>query len=182
MRAKKTLESETVRWSRMISLIGLVGLLLLAMITVCEALSRWLLGIPIPGVSDVSSLVVALAVTACLPLVFAQRGNITVRFIIDALGPRGKAILEIFGTLVSLFIFCLLTWQLWVYANELADRKATTLIIVWPTAPWWYVATFLMGLCVPVLLILIFLDIRSGFTNHAVSNKDTEDDGKAGEK
>lgn len=152
-----------VRWSRIISLIGLVGLLVLAMLTVFEALSRSLLGFPVPGVADVSGLVVAVAVSACFPLVYSKRSNITVRFIVNALGPRGRAILESFGTLASLFIFCLLTWQLLAYSNELLESNATTWIILWPTAPWWYLATFLVCLCIFVQVIIIFLDLRSAF-------------------
>ena len=146
MIAKKALEAKIAGWSRTISLIGLVGLLILALITVLEALSRSWFGFPIPGVGDISSLVITVAICACFPLVFAERGNITVRFVVDALGPRGKAVLECFGTLMSMAVFCLLAWQLWIYSNELVESNATTWIILWPTAPWWYVATFLVCL------------------------------------
>lgn len=180
MHLKTNLESKIVRWTRILSLIGLVGLLLLAFITVFEALSRKFLGLAILGVADLSSLVVSIAVCACMPLVFAKRGNITVRFIVDAAGFRGKAILECFGTLVSMFIFCLLAWQLLKYTNELFASKATTWIILWPTAPWWYVATFLVSLCIPVQVILFFLDLRLLLIKKEKSDTEIEKYNKAG--
>jgi len=177
-----SLESKIVRWSRIISLIGLVGLLVLAFITVLEAILRSLFGISIAGVSDISSLVVAIAVCACFPLVFASHGNITVSFFANAVGVRGKAILECFGTLVSMFIFCLLFWQFIVYANELTASNATTWIILWPTAPWWYAATFLIGLCIPVQLILFFSDLKVALTGKEEKENKNQNDKKGAQQ
>ena len=61
-----TVETKIIRWSRGVSLIGLIGLMLLAGITVGEVLLRWLFNYPILGVSDVSRLIVTIVAASCL--------------------------------------------------------------------------------------------------------------------
>lgn len=170
-----TIYSEVTRWARVISLIGLAGLLVLAAITVGEVLLRWLFDYPILGISDVSSLVVTIAVASCFPLVFAERRSITVKIIGKLSGSRVNAILEAFGSLVSLAIFILVAWQLWVYANELATYNQTTWVVLWPMSPWYRIAAVLMALCVPVLTVVFYSQIRAAlFTEREPEKRDSQ--------
>ena len=92
MRPNSSFEIRILTGARTISLIGLFGLLVLAGITVLEVLLRWAFKVQILGTADVSSLIIAVAIAACFPLVFAQQRNITVRFVGDALGRRWSSI------------------------------------------------------------------------------------------
>jgi len=157
----RSLESEIIRWARMISLIGLAGLLLLAAVTVGEVLLRWLFNHPILGVADISELVIAVTIASCFPLVFAEGRSITVRLVGSALGPRAYALLEAFGSFVSLVIFLLLVWQFWIYTGELASNRETTWHLLLPKAPWYGTVTILMSLCVPVLAVQFINQIKS---------------------
>lgn len=149
------------RVARVISLIGLAGLLLFAGITVGEVLLRWLFNYPILGVSDVSSLVVTVAVASCFPLVFAERRSITVRIAGKLLGKRVNTVFEAFGTLVTLGMFFLIAWQLFDYTIELAENDQTTWVVLWPMSPWYCIAAILMALCIPVLAVTFYLQARS---------------------
>lgn len=148
----------------MISLIGLAGLLMLAGITVGEVLIRWLIKFPIRGVFDLSQLVIIIVIASCLPLVSAERRHITVRVIGTMLGGHANALLEAFGALVTTLIFGLLTWQLWVYADELSTAKESTWLTHWPVAPWWRVATVLIALCCAIQFVLFLISLRSVFS------------------
>ena len=149
------------RIAKGISIIGLAGLLLFSGITVAEVLLRWLFNYPILGVSDISSLVVTVAVASCFPLVFSERRSITVRIAGNLLGKRVNAVLEAFGTLVTLGMFSLVAWQLWDYAIELAKNDQTTWVVLWPMSPWYIVAAILMALCVPIISAVFYLQARS---------------------
>jgi TRAP-type C4-dicarboxylate transport system permease small subunit len=175
MSHRSKIDAEVTRWARVISLIGLAGLLVLAAITVGEVLLRWLFDYPILGISDVSSLVVTLAVASCFPLVFAERRSITVKIVGKLSGPRVNALLEAFGSLVSLAIFILVAWQLWVYANELATNNQTTWVVLWPMSPWYRIAALLMVLCVPVLTVVFFSQVKAAlFPERDSDNKDSQ--------
>lgn len=168
------MESLTIRWTRVISLIGLIGLLVLAGITVVEALMRWLLDLPIVAVPDVSPFVITVAIASCFPLVFAERRNITVRLVGNILGPRPSMLLEAFGSLVAILIFSLMTWQLWVYTGEVAASNETTIAVQLPVAPWYRAATILVALCIPVQVLVFLGQMKSAFTSTVISEQKIE--------
>lgn len=149
----------------MISLIGLAGLLMLAGITVGEVLIRWAFKFPIRGVFDLSQLVIIIIIASCLPLVSAERRHITVRLIGTVLGGHANALLEAFGAMITTIIFGLLTWQLWVYADELSAANESTWLTHWPVAPWWRAATVLIALCCVIQFVLFFISLRSVFNS-----------------
>jgi TRAP-type C4-dicarboxylate transport system permease small subunit len=168
---------EIIRGARVISLIGLVGLLVLAGITVGEVLLRWLFKYPIPGVYDLSQLVVIIVIASCLPLVCAERNHITVRLLGTILGKRANELLEAFGALITMIIFGLMAWQLWIYANELAASNQTTWLILLPVSPWWRVATILIALCFPIQMVTFYLSLKAVFRSR--NDQATESDLKS---
>lgn len=182
MKNRPRIDWGIARIARVISLIGLIGLLLFAGITVGEVFLRWLFNYPILGVSDVSSLIVTVAVASCFPLVFAERRSITVRIAGNLLGKRVNSIFEAFGTLVTLGMFFLIAWQLLDYALELAENDQTTWVVLWPMSPWYGVAAILMALCIPVLAVTFYLQIRSAVPSKDESKIEKDDnDIKIGE-
>ncbi|MFH1953788.1 MAG: TRAP transporter small permease [Pseudomonadota bacterium] len=174
MSPRSTLESKIIFWTRVVSLIGLAGLLVLAAMTVAEALLRWLLDFPILGIPDVSSLIITVAVASCFPLLFAERRNITVRLVGNLLGQRIYMLLEAFAYLVSIGIFCLMVWQLWILTGEFAASNQTTVVVRLPIAPWYRAATLLLALCVPVQAVVFYGQLRSALFGKEMSPQKTE--------
>lgn len=166
----------------MISLIGLIGLLILASITVCEVLLRWLLDFPILFISDVSSLAITVAMASCFPLVFAERRNITIQLVGTLLGPRIHKILQAFGYLVSIGIFSLMTWQLWIYTGDLAASNETTIAVRLSIAPWYRVSTVLVAFCIPVQILVFFDLVKSALTSHGSPDRKAEAQSKGNMK
>jgi TRAP-type C4-dicarboxylate transport system permease small subunit len=163
MENKTWLEAVVTRSSQLIALIGLAGLLILACLTVIEVLLRWLLNFPILGIADVSSLIIGVAIACCMPLVFAERRSISVKMLGNALGLRANCLFEAFGSLVAMIIFLLITWQLWIYADNVAINRETTWVVSWSIAPWYRVVTVLIALCVPVQALTAFSQINAIF-------------------
>ena len=155
------LDRAVTRIARVIALIGLAGLLLLASATVLDVLLRWIFNSPIVGLNDTHSLLTAIIIASCFPLCIYKGGNITIRFIGKICGPRVKDILDIFGNLLTLVIFSLMGWQLWLYADQLAEDGATTWVLGWPISPWWRIVTIIIILCVPVALVTVIQFTRS---------------------
>lgn len=168
------LESKTIFWTRIVSLIGLAGLLVLAALTVVEALLRWLLDFQIHSIPDASPLIIAVAVASCFPLLFAERRNITIRFVGNLLGQRIYMALEAFGYLVSILIFCLMVWQLWALVGEFAFNNQTTVVVRLPVAPWYRAAAVLLALCVPVQAVVFSLLLRSALFGKQMSARKPE--------
>lgn len=148
------LERAVTRSSRVIALLGLAGMLTLAVATVCDVLARWLFSAPISGVRDLSQLFTAVIIASCFALCIAERNNITIRFVGSALGPRGSYSLDAFGNLITMLVFATMAWRMWAYANELAVDGETTMVLGWPFSPWWRIVSVLFGICVPVQLVV----------------------------
>ena len=64
--------------ARGLALIGFTGLLILALMTTLDVLLRWLFKAPIQGVNDISSVVMAVVIAACIPANLAFNQNIRV--------------------------------------------------------------------------------------------------------
>ena len=159
------LERWTVRFTRTVAFLGLVALLALAAVILANAIMSKLFGRPLDGVVDWIKLIVAIAVSACIPAVLAMRGNITIRFAGHFLGPDRSKWLELFGAILTLVALVLLAWQLQVYVVELRETGETTENLGMPIAPWWQIVTalFYLSAVVQVLVIISILSaIASG--------------------
>ena len=150
----------TNRVSRAIALIGLAGLLVLALATVLDVLLRWVFNSPIVGLNDTYAMFAAIVIASSFPLCIAQRGNITIRFLGKFLGSCASNLFEAFGNLVTCAIFVLMAWQLWLYANQLQADGETTWILSWPVSPWWRVITILVVVNIPVTLVMAIASLR----------------------
>ncbi len=128
-----------------------------------DVLLRWLFNSPITGVRDASSLFTAVIIASCFALCIAERKDITIRFLGDFFGARGGSILEAFGNLVTMAIFTVITWQLWVYTNELAQVGEMTMVLNWPLHPWWRIVSILIGACVPVQAVMFLQSAKAAF-------------------
>ena len=159
MLTRERFEKSTIQVSRYAALIGFFGLLILALMTTCDILSRWLLKQPIDGVNDVSAIVMAVVIAACLPANLAERQNITVEFLGNALGRRGKAMLDAFGSLITLIFVALVAWRFVPYTIEITHAHQTTWVLKLPVAPGWWVATAMLVLSVPVQLMVLASDV-----------------------
>jgi TRAP-type C4-dicarboxylate transport system permease small subunit len=155
MRLFEIIERETIRLSRMVSLIGLLGLIAVIFATMADILMRWLFNKPITGVRDASSLFLAVIIVSFFPICLAKGGNIAFRFLGDMLGPRWRDLLEAFGNLVTLMVFVAIAWQIWGYADYLAKNRETTWVLGWPVAPWWRGVCIILAFCVVVELCVI---------------------------
>ncbi len=151
------------RVTLLVALIGLIGLLFLAAITVAEVMIRWLFNYGVAGVADVSSLVISVSLASGFGLVCARNRHISVRFLGEALGSRACSVLDAFGALITLVVFSVVTWQMGRYALELVALKETTWVLLWPKAPWFMVVTLLLALTIPSQLLVFLTEVRKVF-------------------
>lgn len=152
------LESLAIHFSRIMALIGLAGLLVMAGAILLDVLLRWIFNSPITGIRDTHSLFISIIIASSFALCIAERNNITIRFIGDALGPRAREFLDAFGNGVTLIFFIALSWQVWRFANQVATDHETTWVLHWPVAPWWRIVSFLIIICIPVQAV-VFLQL-----------------------
>jgi TRAP-type transport system small permease protein len=155
------------KWTRALASVGFVALLLLAVLTTVDVLMRWFAGATIRGLMDINQLVFIIGVASCLPLVVAEKGNISIRFLGESIHPRVAAWLDVFAAAALLLFVALIGWELVMYVIELFQSGRTTWQLRIQVAPYWTVATVLVLLCIPVQLTAFLIDLLHAITGVA---------------
>ena len=142
--------------TRIMALIGLIGLLSMALLTVGEVLSRSFLEHAMPGVADVSSLIVGVAMASCFGIVAVTQGHIKVCLM--NVRQRTDSLLNAFGNLMGVALFAIYAWQMWRYGEYLGKYNEVTTVLSWARAPWMKACAVLLAFCVPAHFILMMKD------------------------
>ena len=121
---------------------------------------RWLFNAPITGVRDTYALFLGVIIAACFPLCKAERSNITIRFLGNALGNPWRKAFELFGGLFTILIFSVIAWKTWDHAKNLELNNETTWMLGWPVAPWWKIIVGLIAFSVLVLVVVFLRDLK----------------------
>jgi tripartite ATP-independent transporter DctM subunit len=140
--------------TRPIAFIGVLGMLIAAGITVADVLMRWLASTAITALNEITAMVFAVAVSACIPAGLAGGVNLKVDILARWLTARAAAWLDALGGALLLLLFAVLTWRIAVFAGSLAEQGRTTLILGWPTAPFMYAVAFLLGIGTLVQIVV----------------------------
>ncbi len=167
MNAILALEARVARWTRLIALVGALGLLIQSLATLADVGLRWIANAPITGLNDVVGLVVVIVLAACLPLVIAQRQNIAIRFLSHAVGPRAASWLDAAGALAMLAFVTAIGCEMVGYVAELARSGRTTWLLRIPVTPYWAIATAIVLVCIPVQLLAFVADVGRALTGAA---------------
>jgi tripartite ATP-independent transporter DctM subunit len=150
-----------VTLTQRVASIGVLGMLLIAFATIADVLSRWLFSAAITGMEEMASMALAVAVAACLPAGAAQRVNITVELLSGRVAPRTVERLKTFGALVLLAFYAALALRVGDYAAELMARRATTMYLNLPLAPFLWIVTAFLAIAVLVQVLSIFAMVKS---------------------
>ena len=140
------------RLNRFISGIGAVFLIPLMLITSSDVIGRDIFNHPIAGTVELSEYM--LAVFILMGLAYSQqvKAHVGVSIFISRIPPQAQLILNLITTLLSLFIFFILTWQGYIVGIE--ERTVSDMLRV-PQYPF--------RLLVAVAAFLLFLELLIDF-------------------
>ena len=162
------------RFTRRVAFIGLVGLLIVSVVTMVDVLLRWLFNAPIEGYEDITRLLFAIIVASCFPAGLLQGRNIAIRFLGKALGRRATQYLEALGAIATLFFFTVVTWRIAVFAAEEIANKRFTQTLEISTGPWWWFVSFLLLMCIPVQFVITWVKTSAAITGKPLEYTDNE--------
>ena len=119
-----------------LALLALGALLLIAALTMGDAILRWLGWTRIYGLHDLGEFVFAIVVASCFPIGLLRGSAITVRLFGVFFGSQARHKAEVFGALLTLVFFCLATASLAFLCLDVSAAGRTTSTLGWPLAPW----------------------------------------------
>jgi TRAP-type C4-dicarboxylate transport system permease small subunit len=140
-----------------VALIGAAAIMLMAAAIVIDVLMRWLFNAPILGVDDLGKYNLAVTVASFFPLCLVGGHFVTIRLVGKALGPFRALWLEVLGNLMTLLVFLLLAWQFLRFTiYDVTLTGLATPVLEIPQAPWWWVVTAIIVLCVPIQMFVLY--------------------------
>jgi tripartite ATP-independent transporter DctM subunit len=151
------LENACVALARRIAIVAVLGMLALSLLTIVDVSLRYFFSAPIIGLDEATQLIMAVIVSASLPVGIATRNHVTIDFLKGAIGPRLHAGLDAIGGALMLGMMVVLTLRFGAYADRLMLRHDVTTIVALPVAPFWWVVTVLLGVCAAMQAV-VFLN------------------------
>ena len=155
---------QTERWLersvRPLASVGVFGMLIAAGVTVADVLMRWLAGTGVLGLNEIISMVFGVAIAACLPAGTAGGVHLKIDIFARWITGRLAAWLDVFGSLLLLTFFAILTQRLFIFAQTLQLQARTTVLLGWPMAPFMFVVVALLAITTLVQAIIAINKIR----------------------
>ncbi len=156
-----SLEYLSRQFSKWLAMLGLIGLVVLAMLTIADVMMPLFFPVPLNGTSDLYRPLLALVVASFFPSAFAERGHISINFLSAILPRAGRKAVAVLASIVTLAFTGVIGWQFILYCMEVYEAGETTWLLGISVTPWWMGVTALLMLCIPVQLIVLLADLAS---------------------
>ena len=154
----------TERWLersvRPLASVGVLGMLIAAGVTVANVLLRWLAGTGVLGLNEITSMVFGVAIAACLPAGTAGGVHLKIDIFARWLTGRLAIWLDVFGSVLLLIFFAILTQRLSIFAGTLYTQARTTVLLGWPMAPFMFVVVGLLAISTLVQAVIAINKVR----------------------
>lgn len=117
--------------SDIFKLIGCVALTAMMALTVFDVVGRFFKH-PIFGSIEIIGFLAAIAVAAALPYTHKMDGHVGVEILVRLLPKKIQISLKIITQALTLFLFTLITWQMFLYAKELDKTGEVSMNLGFP--------------------------------------------------
>lgn len=149
------------RAALVVLLIGGAGTMAAMFLGTVEVVGNQILLMPVPGALELTESTMVLIVFGALAYAQIRRSHIRVELLYTRMGPRVRAAMDVFASLVALVFFGLLLWQACgeaAYSWQIGE--ATVGLIRFPLFPARLVLTVGTALLILQLLVDIATDVR----------------------
>lgn len=120
---------------RRIHYVGMIFVLLMMILTTLHAIGRYIFGLPVPGLVELSSYMLVTMIFLTAPYTALVKGHITISVIVDRLSVRTQAFIDILIYLLCLAVSMIASWQAFVRGFYIMDEKQVSTILSIPNAP-----------------------------------------------
>jgi TRAP-type C4-dicarboxylate transport system permease small subunit len=119
------------KFSGILKIIGCMAIVAMMTLTVFDVVGRFF-KYPIFGSIEIIGFLAAITVAAALPYTHKLEGHVGVEILVRLLPPKKQIWLKIITQSLTLFLFCLITWQMFLYAMELDKTGEISMNLQFP--------------------------------------------------
>ncbi len=113
---------------KMIGEAALVGMMLLTVVDVIGRFFKY----PIFGSVELVGFFATIIVAAALPYTYKMDGHVGVEILVRLLSKKTQLTIDIITRVISLALFCLITWQMFLYASDIKHSGEVSMNIEFP--------------------------------------------------
>ena len=118
-------------FSGLLKIIGATALTGMMLLTVVDVVGR-LLKHPILGSVELVGFLATIVVAAALPYTYKVDGHVGVEILVRLLSKKKQLIIDLFTRILSLFLFCLIAWQMFLYARDIHETGEVSMNLEFP--------------------------------------------------
>lgn len=156
---REAVEAVLRKITQPVAFAGVIGMLIVAGVTVIAVLLRWAGLGGIVAMNEVVAMLFSVAVAATLPAATAQSVHLRIDLIGVFIGPRLRRWLDAAGSVLLLLFLLLLAQQVQGHATRLFTEGRTTPILGWPVGPFLLTIAVLVWATAAVQAVLSVLDV-----------------------
>jgi len=119
------------KFSDILKFIGSVSLAGMMLLTVVDVIGRFF-KYPIFGSVELVGFMATIVVATALPYTYKLDGHVGVEILVRLLSKRTQIIMDIFTGLISLCLFGLITWQMFLYAKDIHETGEVSMNLEFP--------------------------------------------------
>lgn len=153
------LEKSLLFISGKLKIVGAAALFGMALLTCADVIGR-LFKHPIFGSIELVSFLAVFAVAMAMPFTQMNKGHIGVELFVDKLPKKGRLFFELCTETVSLFLFVIITWRMFLFSIKLRASGEVSMNLHLPE----YAIVFVLACCCAVLCLVIVASIMKTFT------------------
>lgn len=152
--------------ARRVASVAVAAVLLIAFANVLDIVLRNWFSMSLYGLNEINALLVAIAVSTCLPYGLQTGSALVIRVLEQRVSTGSREVLGLISALLSVVFFALLAWRTWDVAATMARTGQTTIMTNIAKAPFFYGVAIALGLAaflqVPTVIRSVDQAIRRG--------------------
>ncbi|MCP4295342.1 MAG: TRAP transporter small permease [Proteobacteria bacterium] len=143
----------------------LVGITLffMMMVTFVDVLGRYIFNSPIPGGLEITEYLMASVIYLGLPLLSAEEGHVTVDLFDHLLPNMLRHLVAVFVNLLSFLAMAVLSWRLWVRAEETSEYGDITPFLEIPLGPLVYFMSSMVALTALIMFLIAIKNFNRSY-------------------
>jgi TRAP-type C4-dicarboxylate transport system permease small subunit len=156
-KAVQTLEKLSIRVNQFLACLAGAAMVLMVIFIIVNIVLRAVY-VPIPGINEIVGWLAAITTAFALGHTQIKRGHVDMDVLVEKFPPKIKHVVQFIMLLICMAFFCLISYQLCVYANEVMSNgtlSETLAVIFYPLI--YLVAIGFIGLTLALLIDCIKL-------------------------
>lgn len=147
------------RFSEFLKVIGASAITIMMVLTVVDVIGRFF-KYPIFGSVELIGFLATIIVAAALPYTYKVEGHVGVEILVRLLSKKTQLMIDLFTRTLSLILFCLVTWQMFLYADDIKQSGEVSMNLEFPIYYIIYLLAFALLVFSVTIIETIFENIK----------------------